>query len=75
MTTQSKKLRTAALALTLGLSLTACGTPAEGDGGGQTEGKPAIIGISQYGQHASLDNCREGFLQGLKEAGLEGGTD
>ncbi len=75
MKKQSKKLLTAALALTLGLSLTACGTPAEGDGGGQTEGKPAIIGISQYGQHASLDNCREGFLQGLKEAGLEEGTD
>ena len=53
MKKQSKKLLTAALALTLGLSLTACGTPAEGDGGGQTEGKPAIIGISQYGQHAS----------------------
>ena len=28
------------------------------------------IGISQYGEHASLDNCREGFLQGLAQAGL-----
>ena len=34
-----------------------------------------VIGISQYGQHASLDNCREGFLQGLQEAGLVEGTD
>ena len=33
------------------------------------------IGISQYGEHASLDNCREGFLQGLQEAGLVEGTD
>lgn len=28
------------------------------------------IGISQYGEHASLDNCREGFIQGLEKAGL-----
>ena len=32
-------------------------------------------GISQYGQHGSLDNCREGFLQGLEQAGLVEGTD
>ena len=25
------------------------------------------IGISQFAEHASLDNCREGFLEGLKE--------
>ncbi len=34
-----------------------------------------VIGISQYGEHASLDNCREGFLQGLIEAGLTEGKD
>lgn len=34
-----------------------------------------IIGISQYGEHASLDNCREGFLQGLEDAGLVEGED
>ena len=33
------------------------------------------IGIAQYGEHASLDNCREGFLQGLTDAGLTEGTD
>lgn len=26
------------------------------------------IGISQFAEHGSLDNCREGFLEGLKEA-------
>ena len=25
---------------------------------------------SQFAEHASLDNCREGFIEGLKEAGL-----
>ncbi len=34
-----------------------------------------VIGISQYGQHASLDNCREGFLLGLEESGLVEGVD
>lgn len=37
--------------------------------------KVPVIGISQYGEHASLDNCREGFLLGLKEAGLTEGED
>lgn len=68
MKKRNKNLLTAALALTLGLSLTACGSPAQEDGGSQEAEKPAIIGINQYGQHASLDNCREGFLQGLKRA-------
>lgn len=34
-----------------------------------------LIGISQYGEHASLDNCRIGFLQGLENAGLVEGVD
>lgn len=43
--------------------------------GSKKETKIPVIGISQYGEHASLDNCREGFLQGLKEAGLEENKD
>lgn len=33
------------------------------------------IGISQFAEHSSLDNCREGFLAGLKEAGIEEGKN
>lgn len=33
------------------------------------------IGISQYADHGSLDNCREGFLQGLAEAGFVEGEN
>ncbi len=74
-----KKFYAALLTLSLMLSLAACG-----GGSGETdtpdtpndgESKPLVIGISQYGEHASLDNCRTGFLQGLEEAGLEEGTD
>ena len=75
-----KKFYTGLLALTLALSLAACGDSASGgsdtpdapDGG---EEKPLVIGISQYGEHASLDNCRTGFLLGLEEAGLVEGVD
>ena len=28
------------------------------------------IGIAQFAEHPSLDNCREGFVQGLAEAGF-----
>ena len=34
-----------------------------------------VIGINQLAQHGSLDNCREGFIEGLKEAGLVEGED
>lgn len=58
------------------VALSGCGS----NGSPQTEkdsasGNIPVIGISQYGQHASLDNCREGFLQGLEESGLEEGKD
>ena len=65
----------AALALVMTLSLAACGsqeTTSDNTGDGSSK---YLIGISQYGQHASLDNCREGFLQGLEEAGLKEGVD
>lgn len=66
----------AALALTLTLSLAACGSQeTTSDDSGDGSSPKYLIGISQYGQHASLDNCREGFLQGLEEAGLKEGVD
>jgi putative tryptophan/tyrosine transport system substrate-binding protein len=33
------------------------------------------IGIGQFAEHGSLDNCREGFILGLEEAGLIEGED
>lgn len=51
-------------AILLGASLSACGSS-----------DIPVIGINQYAQHSSLDNCREGFLEGLKLEGLTEGTD
>lgn len=71
-----KKLLTAALALGMTFSLAACSSSAPEGGDDESSSEPVpIIGISQYGEHGSLDNCREGFLKGLEEAGLVEGTD
>ena len=71
-----KNLTAAILALTLALGLTACGSSASTDSaeeGGETASYK--IGISQYGEHGSLDNCREGFLEGLAQAGIVEGEN
>lgn len=83
-----KKFVTFALAAAMTLSLAACGgtngsasssSPAVSSGssasGAASGAAPYKIGLLQYGQHASLDNCREGFLMGLEQAGLVEGTD
>lgn len=48
---------------------------AEGESPAQTDAAAYTIGISQFAEHGSLDNCREGFLLGLKEAGIEEGVN
>lgn len=84
MNNTMKKLLTAALALTLTASLAACGNSGASSSAAASAGASAsaapegdlpIVGICQYGEHASLDNCREGFLEGLKESGLAEGKD
>ena len=58
-----------AIVLTLALCLTAaCMATAE------TE-KTYTIGIAQFAEHSSLDNCREGFIQGLAEMGYVEGEN
>ncbi|WP_333651445.1 ABC transporter substrate-binding protein [Lacrimispora sp.] len=41
----------------------------------ETDGASYTVGIAQFAEHGSLDNCREGFLQGLAEEGIEEGKN
>ena len=63
-----KKILVSVLALVLVFSFTACTEQT-------SEEKVFNIGITQFADHPSLDNCREGFLLGLKEEGLKEGED
>ncbi|MEH2930538.1 ABC transporter substrate-binding protein [Candidatus Ventrimonas sp. KK005] len=40
-----------------------------------SEGASYTIGIGQFAEHGSLDNCREGFLKGLAEEGIVEGQN
>ena len=74
-----KRIALLAALLALALAFSACGgtdTPGpDADNAGDTETKTYTVGITQIAQHASLDNCREGFIQGLADAGLVEGEN
>ena len=57
------------------MSLAACGSSDAGKTSSDDGEKSYTIGISQFAEHGSLDNCREGFLEGLKEEGIEEGKN
>ena len=40
-----------------------------------TDDRSYTIAITQFAEHGSLDNCREGFLQGLAMEGIEEGKN
>ncbi len=52
-----------------------CASEEASQSGNTNDADLKVIGISQYGQHGSLDNCREGFLEGLELSGLKEGID
>ena len=42
---------------------------------GEPDNRHYTVGIGQFAVHGSLDNCREGFIQGLSEEGLVEGEN
>ena len=44
-------------------------------GGQVTGGEKVVVGIGQFAEHGSLDNCREGFIKGLAEGGYKEGEN
>lgn len=68
-----KQILAVILSTAMILGLTACGgTTVKGT---ETGEKTYTIGISQFAEHGSLDNCREGFLAGLAEEGITEGDN
>lgn len=70
-----KKVLAVILGAAMTVSLAACGSSgadSSGLGSGETS---YTIGISQFAEHGSLDNCREGFIQGLAEEGIVEGEN
>lgn len=76
---KKRKISILALFLAMALMGTACG----GGGNDNDDAAPAdgeakdakTVAISQFAEHGSLDNCREGFIQGLEESGYVEGEN
>jgi putative ABC transport system substrate-binding protein len=68
-----KKVLAAGMAVTLVASLTACNSSDTSTKSG--DGDKVTIGVIQYATHPSLDDCYQGFQEGLKEAGYEEGKN
>lgn len=63
-----KKVLACLLTAVMAVSVAGCGKSNNNEGG-------YTVGISQFAEHGSLDNCREGFLSGLEEEGIKEGEN
>ena len=63
-----KKVLACLLTAVMAVSVAGCGKSNNNEGG-------YTVGISQFAEHGSLDNCREGFLAGLEEEGIKEGEN
>lgn len=71
-----KKMISLMITAALLTAFAGCGAETSASGSENSSGGESYtIGISQFAEHGSLDNCREGFLEGLKEEGLEEGKN
>lgn len=70
-----KKAVAVSLSAVMALGLCSCSGKTAQTGEKDGEKKVYKIGVTQYADHPSLDNCREGFIKGLEDAGLKEGED
>ena len=71
-----RRLLATLMAVGLAVAAVGCGASEEPQAGGVVDKAGAYtIGISQFAEHGSLDNCREGFLAGLAEEGFKEGEN
>ncbi len=70
-----KVLSTVISALLCTAALAGCGAGEKSASDSGTNEKVYKIGVTQIADHPSLDNCREGFISGLKNAGFVEGEN
>ena len=70
-----KKVLAVILGAAMAVSLAACGSSGADSSSSGSRETSYTIGISQFAEHGSLDNCREGFIQGLAEEGIVEGEN
>ena len=72
------------LVLVMAMVLTACSSKKNTEGANNKQNNAATenadkkdlkVGIIQFAQHGSLDNCREGVLKGLEKSGFKEGEN
>lgn len=66
---------TAAPSQTAGGTTAASAEETKAEASDSADGASYTIGIGQFAEHGSLDNCREGFLLGLASEGIEEGKN
>lgn len=69
MRTMKKVMAVASMAAMMMATVTGCGSK------DSSSDKEYNIGILQFAEHGSLDNCRTGFIAGLKSEGIEEGKN
>lgn len=73
-----KRIIAGMLAAMMTLGMAGCGKGTSDSASSKDDKKGDMeytIGISQFAEHPSLDNCREGFLAGLAEEGIVEGEN
>ena len=68
-----KKMVTVLLTAAMVTAMAAGGGKSSDSGSDKKESY--TIGIEQFAEHGSLDNCREGFLKGLEDEGIKEGDN
>lgn len=68
-----KRIVAGILVAMMAMAAVGCGKTTDGDAA--KGGAEYTIGIAQFAEHGSLDNCREGFIEGLKEEGIVEGEN
>ena len=68
-----KKMVTVLTAAMVTAMAAGCGKSSDSESSDKKESY--TIGIEQFAEHGSLDNCREGFLAGLEEEGIKEGDN